>query len=111
MSFHRYRCALNPITCESVSGNLRGAPSIRWMNFLNARERVSCILEFDVHKMTARMLEAMRQRQFNGKSQDIYLSIDATKCSQVINISTAFRSIMEVVYPNHMLNTLDMAKD
>ena len=52
----------------------------------------------------------MRQRQVNGKSQDVYLAIDATKCSQVIDISTAFRAIMGSVYPNHMLSTSDMTK-
>ena len=44
MSFYSYLHALNPIACESVAGNLGGSPSIRWIEVLNARERVSCIL-------------------------------------------------------------------
>ena len=61
--------------------------------------------------MMARMLEAMRQRQVNGQRQAVSISIDATKCSQVIDISTAFRAIMGGVYRNHMLSTSDMTKD
>ena len=57
------------------------------------------------------MLEAMRRRQVNGQRQAVSLSIDATKCSQVINISTEFRAIMVGLYPNHMLSTSDMTKD
>ena len=81
------------------------------MNILNAWERVSCILECDVKKMTARMMDAMRQRQVNGKRQAVSLAIDATKCSPVIEILTVFREIMVVAYPNHMLRTSDITKD
>ena len=60
--------------------------------------------------MTAIMLEAMRRRQVNGQRQAVSLAIGATKCSQVIDISTEFRAIMGSVYPNHMLSTSDMTK-
>ena len=62
-------------------------------------------------KMTARILDAMRRRQVNGQSQAVYLAIDSTKYSQVINISNAFREIVGGVYPNHMLSTSYMTKD
>ena len=58
----------------------------------------------------ARMLEAMRLRQVNGKRQAVSLSIRSTKCSQVIDMSTAFRATMGGVYPNHVLSTSDMTK-
>ena len=51
----------------------------------------------------------MRQRQVNGQRQAVSLSIDATKFSQVINISTAFRSIMGGVY-HKKFSTSDMTK-
>ena len=44
MSFYRYLRDLNPRACESVAGNLGGAPSIFWMKVLNARKILSCIL-------------------------------------------------------------------
>ena len=81
MSFYRYLRALNPKACEAVAGNLVESPSISCMKVLNARERVSCILECDVQQMTARILEAMRRRQVNGQRQAVSLAIDATKCS------------------------------
>ena len=63
------------------------------------------------YNVTARMLEAMRQRQVNGQSQSVSLAIDETECSQVINFPTAFRSIMGVVYSNHMLSNPYITKD
>ena len=57
------------------------------------------------------MLEAIRRRQVNGQRQAVSLSIDATKFSQVIDISTEFRAIMGVVYPNHMLSISYMTTD
>ena len=86
MSFYRYLLALSLIACESVAGNLVGEQSIRWMNVINAREIVSCILECDVQKMTARILDTTRRRKVNRQKQAVSIAIDATKFSQVINI-------------------------
>ena len=75
MSSYRYINDLNPRASEAVAVNLGGAPSKRWMKVLNVQQRVSCILECDVQKMTAIMLEAMRRRQVNEQRQDVSLSI------------------------------------
>ena len=76
------------------------------MKFLNAHERVTCILECDVQQRTAQMMEAMKRRYVKGQQQAIYLDINATKCS-----STAFREILGGAFPNHMLRTANITKD
>ena len=44
-NFYRYIDTISPLACETVSANLGGGPTKRWMKELNRRERVSSVYE------------------------------------------------------------------
>ena len=45
LNFFRYLSTVFPQAAELVGANLGSAPSKRWMQILNARERVACVYE------------------------------------------------------------------
>ena len=109
-NFYRYLNALNPQACEAVAANLGSAPGKRWMAVLNAKERVSCILQCEVEQMVARMMDAVKRRSPDGRQLSFSLAIDATKVCSVLDISTAFKAIMGAPYPLHMISTVELKK-
>ncbi len=92
MNFFCYLVTVSPQVAELVGANLASAPSKRWMQILNTRERVACVYERQPSDMLKQMLNAVNKRlptNVNG-IVSFSISIDATKVPQLLEISTAF---------------------
>jgi hypothetical protein len=57
MIFFCYIATVSPQAAELVGANLGSAPSKRWMQALNARERVACVSECQLSEMQKQMGE------------------------------------------------------
>lgn len=110
-NFYRWLDALSPIACDGVAVNLGSAPSKRWMQVLNARDRAGTSCTYDETGMASRIRRAIKIRQLDNCRISYSLAIDATKVSEVIDISSSHRAIMGGAYPDHMVSTLDKDKD
>ncbi len=62
LNFFCYLATVSCQTAELVGANLGSAPSKRWMQKLNARERVACVYECQPSDMLKHMLDAVDKR-------------------------------------------------
>ncbi len=62
LNFFCYLVTVSPQATELVGANLGSAPSKRWMQILNARERVACVYECQPSDMLKHMLNAVNNR-------------------------------------------------
>jgi hypothetical protein len=111
MNFFRYIATVSPQAAELVGANLGSAPSKRWMRSLNARERVACVYECQLSEMQKQMSDAINKRlvaKQTTSTTSFSIAIDATKVSQLLEISTAFKAIMGGAHPHHMILTIDL---
>jgi hypothetical protein len=99
LNFFHYLATVSPQAAELVGANLGSAPSKRWMQKLNARERVACMYECQPSEMLKHMLNAVNKKLPTGINGVVSFSIaiDATKVPQLLEISTSFKAIMGVV--------------
>jgi hypothetical protein len=110
LNFFRYLATVLPQAAELVCANLGSAPSKRWMQILNARERVACVYECQPSDMLKHMLDAVNKRlpsNVNG-IVSFSIAIDATKVPQLLEISTAFKAIMGGAHPHQLISTIDL---
>ncbi len=110
LNFFCYLATVSPQAAEIVGANLGLAPSKRWMQILNARERVACVYECQPSDMLKHMLNAVNKRLPTNVIGIVSFSIaiDATKVPQVLEISTAFKAIMGGAHPYHLISTIDL---
>ena len=81
------------------------------MQALNARERVACVYECQLSEMQKQMSDAINKRLVAKQTTSrttFSIAIDATKVSQLLEISTAFKAIMGGSHPHHMISTIDL---
>jgi hypothetical protein len=110
LNFFCYLATVSPQAAELVGANLGSAPSKRWMQKLNARERVSCVYVCQPYDVLKNMLDAVNKRlptNVNG-IVSFSIAIDATKVPQLLEISIAFKAIMGGVHPHHLISTIDL---
>ncbi len=110
LNFFCYLATVSPQAAELVGANLGLAPPKRWMQILNARERVTCVYEYQPSDMLKYMLNAVNKRlptNVNG-IVSFSIAIDATKVPQLLEISTAFKAIMGGADPHHLISTIDL---
>ncbi len=110
MDFLCYLATVSPQAAELVGANLGSAPSKRWMQILNTRERVACVYECEPSDMLKHMLNAVNKRLPTNINSVVSFSIaiDATKVPQLLEISTAFKAIMGGAHPHHLISTIDL---
>jgi hypothetical protein len=119
LHFFCYIATVSPQAAELVGANLGQAPSKRWMQALNARERVACAYECQQSDMKKQMVDAGYKRlgaQVPDTKQptsihgpvSFSVAIDTTKVLQLLEVSTAFKAIMGVAHPHHMISTIDL---
>jgi hypothetical protein len=111
LNFFCYIATVSPQAAELVGANLGSTPSKRWMRALNARERVACVYECQQSDMQKQMLDAINKRlvaKQTTSTTSFSIAIDATKVPQLLEISTAFKTIMGGAHPHHMLSTIDL---
>ncbi len=63
LNFFCYLATVSLQAAELVGANLGSAPSKRWMQILNARERVVCVYECQPSDMLKHMLNAVNKRR------------------------------------------------
>ena len=108
-NFYRYLHTIAPKACEAVAANLGGGPSKRWMKVLNARDRPDSIFHSSVDNIVERMEQAVKRRLVRGTAPSAFsLAIDATKVSEVLEISTSYKSILGGAFPHHNISTVDL---
>eukprot|EP00957_Ditylum_brightwellii_P044692 3388683-Ditylum_brightwellii.AAC.1 len=57
------------------------------------------------------MVAAIERRSINGVSGSFSLSIDATKLSLVIEVSSGYKAIVGVEHPNKLIDITGKTKD
>ena len=113
VNFFRYIRTIDSKAAEVMSANLMG-PSKRWMQTLDAREREECIFTCgkDNRIIIERIAAAIKRRTSpDGHVPSFGLAIDATKVSQVIEVSSGHKAIFGVEYPNEMIDIVGLSKD
>lgn len=113
VNFFRYIRTIDPKAAEVMSANLMG-PSKRWLQALDAREREECIFTCgkDNRVIIERIAAAIKRRTSpDGHVPSFGLAIDATKVSQVIEVSSGHKAIFGVEYPNEMIDIVGLSKD
>ena len=112
VNFYRFIQTYDPKAAAALSANL-GGPSMRWMQELNARDRVECILECgkDGKKVTDRMVAAIKRRSMGGVPGPFSLAIDATKLSPVIEASYGYMAITGAEHPDELIDIKGMTKE
>ncbi len=111
LNFFCYLATVSPQAAELLGADLGWAPSKRWMQILNARERVACVCECQPSDMLKHILNAVNKRLPTGINGIVSFSIatDATtKVPQLLEISTAFKAIMGGAHPHHLISTIDL---
>jgi hypothetical protein len=111
MNFFCHIATVSPQAAELVGANLGSTPSKRWMQALNARERVACVYECQLSEMQNQMSDAINKRlvaKQTTSTTSFSIAINATKVSQLLEISTTFKAIMGGVHPHHMISTIDL---
>jgi hypothetical protein len=66
LNFFCYLATVSSQAAELVGANLGSAPWKRWMQILNARERVACLYECQLSDMLKHMLNAVNNRLPTG---------------------------------------------
>lgn len=113
VNFFRYIKTYDPKAAEVMSANL-GGPSNRWLQRLDAREREDCIFTCgkDDRKIVERMAMAIKRRTSpDGQVPSFGLAIDATKVSQVIEVSSEHKAIFGAEHPNEVIDIGGLSKD
>ena len=88
--------AISPKFCEAVVENIGAAPSKRWIQVLNTRERLGklCVFASKSSGVERRIKDAIVKRRILNHRVAIFISIDATHVSTGLEISTANTAIM-----------------
>ena len=106
INFYRFLNTHNKKATEVLSANL-GGPSESYLKILNDRERDECILDSgkDTTDLAKRIDVAIERRSMNngGGTVSFGISIDATKVSKSLEVSSGFQSIIGGEYPKHFI--------
>ena len=96
-----------------LSANLGGL-SDHYLKLLNSCERDSCILHSgeDTTDIGKRIDATIECRSNNGGDTVTFgVSIDATKVSKVLEVSSGFQAIIGGEYPKHFMDSKGRSKD
>ena len=97
-----------------LSENL-GGPSERYLKILNSRERDDCILDSgkDTTDLAKRIDAANERRSKNngGGTVSFGISIDATKVSKSLEVSSGLQAIIGGEYLKHFIGIKGKSKD
>ena len=107
LNFYRFLNTHDKKATEVLSANL-GGPSDRYLKILNSCERDECILDSgkDTTNLAKRIDAAIERRSKNngGGTVSFGISIDATKVSKSLEVSSGFQSIIGGEYPKHFID-------
>ena len=109
-NFYRWLDTISHVACDTVAENLGGAPSKLWMQVLNSKERAvtSRIYNGKVSDIVARMETAIKKWQIDSQHRILFsLETNATKVSEVVEISSASKSIIKAAYPHQLISTIE----
>jgi hypothetical protein len=111
INFYRFVATYSPKATMIVSANLQG-PGKRWMQKLNSRDRMSCILDDDHSIVVERMKNAVEKRAIDDHTPVVFsLAIDATKVAKVCEVSSTYKAIIGGAHPKHMVNFDNLSED
>ena len=72
INFYQFVAAYSPKAAMVVSENLQ-VPGKRWMQKLNAQDRISCILDDDHKIIVSRIKKSVADRTIDDKTPDVFL--------------------------------------